>query len=142
MKRREFLSSRLVLTAANLAPRAARAAQGSLEVLISDAAAILYAAGRSLWGLAGSATLHGNKLVLTAVNPHVTEERICEIALRGPSAHAGRGTVLSSTDIHAYNDFENPRAVQPKEQPANLSGSTFTWTFAPASVTRLAIELA
>lgn len=119
-----------------------KAHQGGQSLrVVSDAAAIPYASGKSFWGLAGSATLHGNALVLTAVNPHVSESRSCEIVLRGGSARGARATVLASSDIHAHNDFDHPRAVEPKGQPANVSGSTFAWTFAPASVTKLEIDL-
>jgi alpha-N-arabinofuranosidase len=113
----------------------------SLRVM-SDAPSISYAQGKTLWGLAGSATLHDKNLIVTAVNPNVTEECACEVVLRGASARAARATVLASNDIHAHNDFENPGALEPKGQPANISGSSFAWTFPPASVTKLEIELA
>jgi len=75
------------------------------------------------------------------VNPHVSEARTAEVNLRGASARSCRVTVLSSPDIHAHNDFDNPRAVVPREETASVSGSSFTWTFKPASVTKLEIDL-
>lgn len=97
---------------------------------------------RSFWGLAGSASLHEKRLVVTVVNPHVSEARTADVSLRGASARSAKVTVLAETDIHAHNDFDHPHAVEPREEPANVSGSSFAWTFKPASVTKLEIELA
>jgi alpha-N-arabinofuranosidase len=97
---------------------------------------------RSFWGLAGSASLRGNKLVVTVVNSHVSEPRTAHVSLRGASARSAEVTVLAESDIHAHNDFDHPHAVEPKEESAAVSGSSFTWTFKPASVTKLEIELA
>ena len=114
---------------------------------VADAPSISYnyeGKNRTLWGLAGSASLHEKekKLVITVVNPHVTEERQTEIVLRGASARSGRFTVLTDSNIHAHNDFDHPNAVHPAEGPASVSGSRFVWTFKPASVTKLEINLA
>ena len=98
--------------------------------------------GKSLWGLAGSASLHGKKLVLTVVNPHVSEPAETEVSLRGGEAKSVQVTVLTAPDIHAHNNFDHPDAVVPKTEPASVSRSRFTWTFQPASVTKLEIELA
>ena len=113
---------------------------------LADAPPISYTyegKNRTLWGLAGSASLHRKekKLVVTVVNPNVKEECTTELVLRGASALSGRATVLTHAGIHAHNTFEHPDAVQPTESPANVSGSRFTWTFNPASVTKLEIEL-
>jgi alpha-N-arabinofuranosidase len=113
---------------------------------VADAPSISYTyegKSKTLWGLAGSASLHRKekKLVVTVVNSHASEARTTEIVLRGASARSGKATVLTNSDIHAHNTFEHPNAVQPTEEPANVSGSRFTWTFKPASVTKLEIEL-
>ncbi len=96
---------------------------------------------RSLWGLGGSASLHGKSLILTIVNTHATASRETEITLRGGSAKSAQAMVLAASDIHAHNDFEHPDAVAPRVAPAEISGSRFTWTFPPASVTKLELEL-
>ena len=95
-----------------------------------------------LWGLAGSASLHGNTLVVTAVNPHASEPRAAEVSLRGGEAKSAQVTVLTAPEIHAHNDFEHPHAVEPKTESASVSGSRFTWTFTPASVTKLEVDMA
>ncbi|HXJ93145.1 MAG TPA: alpha-L-arabinofuranosidase C-terminal domain-containing protein [Terriglobia bacterium] len=119
-----------------------KAHQGGQSLrFVADAPSIGYGANKSLWGLAGSASLHGKTLVITVVNPHVTEERTVEVALRGAAAQSCRATVLTSSDIHAHNDFDHPNTLEPHEEPANVSGSSFTWAFKPASVTKLEIAL-
>ena len=40
----------------------------------------------TFWGLQGSASLHDNELVVTAVNPNVTQARETEITGRGTKA--------------------------------------------------------
>jgi alpha-N-arabinofuranosidase len=95
----------------------------------------------SLWGLNGSASLKGRQLVITVVNPHHNQEREAEIAIRGAGVKSGATRTLTSTDLHARNTFTSPRALEPKDASLNASGSTLTFKFAPASVTRLMFDL-
>ncbi len=69
------------------------------------------------------------------------EPRTAEVSLRGASTRSCNVTVLASADIHAHDDFENPHAVEPERKPASVTGSSFAWTFKPASLTKLEIEL-
>jgi alpha-N-arabinofuranosidase len=100
------------------------------------------AEAKSLWGLAGSASLQGKTLVVTVVNPHANEPQTAEVSLRGGEAKSVQATVLTAPDIHAHDDFDHPDAVIPAMEAASVSGSRFTWTFKPASVTKLEIALA
>jgi alpha-N-arabinofuranosidase len=109
---------------------------------VADAPGISYGAGKTLWGLAGSASVHRKTLVVTVVNPHAREPLTTDVSLRGGEAKSAQVTVLTAPDIHAHNDFDNPNSVVPKTESAGVSGSRFTWTFKPASVTKLEIELA
>ncbi len=96
----------------------------------------------SLWGLAGSASIKGKTLTLTAVNPHVTEAREAEVAVRGAKVVSARATTLTADDIHAHNSFEHPGAVEPSEgATAEARGGVLVHRFPPASVTRLTMEL-
>jgi alpha-L-arabinofuranosidase len=96
----------------------------------------------SLWGLGASASLKERTITLTVVNPHVMEVRETEIALRGASIASMRADVLRATDIHTVNTFENPNAVVPQQdRPTSPSGNVAVYRFAPASVTRLTIEI-
>jgi alpha-L-arabinofuranosidase len=97
----------------------------------------------SLWGLAGSASIKDKTLTLTVVNPHVTEPRETEIALRGASIASLRADVLRAEDIHAVNTFDRPTVVKPRQDPSEPPrGNVAIHRFAPASVTRLTIGLA
>jgi alpha-N-arabinofuranosidase len=116
--------------------------QGAQSVrAVCNAPDIFNNGGKTFWGLNGSASVKGKSLVLTMVNPHVTDECAVEISLRGAEAKSAQATVLTSSDIQAHNDFEHPDVVVPVSQAGTVSGRTFRWTFKPASVTKLAIEL-
>lgn len=102
-------------------------------------------AGQSagFWGLNGSASLKGKELTLTVVAPDADAPRETEINIGGASVAACRARVLAAPDIHAHNSFENPRALEPKDEQVNVAnGGRLTYSFAPASVTRLQITLA
>jgi alpha-N-arabinofuranosidase len=92
-------------------------------------------------GLAGSASIQGKTLVLTAVNTDAGDPLETEIVLHGAAARSARISVLSHRDIHAHNTFSNPGAVQPREETIEAHGSAFTHKFPPASVTKLVLEL-
>jgi alpha-N-arabinofuranosidase len=96
----------------------------------------------SFWGLAGSASLKGKTLTLTVTNPHVSEPREAEIAVRGAKLASARALTLSAPDIHAHNSFEQPQALVPKDEAVGApQGGVLVHRFAPASVTRLTMEL-
>jgi alpha-N-arabinofuranosidase len=95
------------------------------------------------WGLAGSASVNGKQLTLTVTNPHMTEAREAEVAVRGARVASARARVLAERDVHAHNSFANPREVEPRDEAVNAAGGgPFVYRFAPASVTRLSITLA
>ena len=83
---------------------------------------------------------HEKKLVLTLVNPHVEEARPTEIAVRGAAIRSCQVRTLSAPDIHAYNSFDHPHAVEPKDESARV-GQNLVWIIPPASVTRFTMEL-
>ncbi len=95
----------------------------------------------SFWGLKGSASLHDRELVLTVVNPHVTQAREAEIGIRGASIKSGSATILSHTDIHAHNSFEQREAVKPQTKSMEIKGPVH-FIFPAASVTKLTLSLA
>jgi len=97
----------------------------------------------ALWGLAGSASVKGRTLTLTAVNPAIAEPRETEIAVRGASIVNARATTIAATDIHAHNTFDRPDAVRPREDRVDSPrGGVLTYRFPPASVTRVTLDLA
>ncbi len=93
------------------------------------------------WGLSGSASINGKQLTLTVTNPHLSESRETEIAVRGARASAVQVRVLSMPDVHAHNTFENSNVVQPRNEQATVAAGVISYRFAPASVTRLQISL-
>jgi alpha-N-arabinofuranosidase len=97
----------------------------------------------SMWGLGSSASLNDRTVTLTVVNPHVSETRETEIAVRGASIASVRAHVLHAADIHAVNKFEQPTAIAPRDDGAGVpKGNITVHRFAPASVTRLTLRLA
>jgi alpha-L-arabinofuranosidase len=93
-------------------------------------------------GLKGSASLKGKELTLTVVNPDVAQSREANIELLGGQMASGRVTVLTHSDMHAHNTFDNPETVRPRNEELKGSGSSIRYTFAPASVNLLQITLA
>ena len=94
------------------------------------------------WGLAGSASVNGKQLTLTAVNPDAKVARETEINVVGARVASAKARVLTSSDIHAHNSFQNPRGLEPKDEPVNVTtGGRIVHRFAPASVTRLQMTL-
>ena len=95
----------------------------------------------TFWGLKGAASMHEKELVLTVVNPHVSESREAEIAIRGASVKSGSVTTLTHSDIHAHNSFEQRDAVKPQTTGLQGGGKVVHHTFPPASVTKLELTL-
>ncbi|MFZ0432227.1 MAG: alpha-L-arabinofuranosidase C-terminal domain-containing protein [Candidatus Acidiferrales bacterium] len=95
----------------------------------------------SFWGLNGSASLHDKTLVLTLVNPHVSETRETRITIHGGKAGSAAATILASADIHAHNTFEQKDAVAPRAQTIATQDGGLTFECPPASVTKLVLEL-
>lgn len=94
------------------------------------------------WGMQGSASTRGNTLVLTVVNPSVSEPRETEISLVGAKAKSGTVTTLTNRDMHACNTFAQSDTVVPQMAELKIAGETLVHTFLPASVSALEIEIA
>jgi alpha-N-arabinofuranosidase len=95
----------------------------------------------ALAGLSGSASLRGSRMTLTVTNPSLDQAREAEIVLRGARLKNARAVTLAPSDPHAHNTFENPRAVEPREEAPAAPRTPFVRRFPPASVTKLEIEL-
>jgi alpha-N-arabinofuranosidase len=92
--------------------------------------------------LSSSASLRNKEITLTVVNADLTSERETEIGIPGVRIGSCRARVLGARDEHAHNDFDNPRAVEPRDEPANVrANGTVVFRFAPASVTLLKLTL-
>jgi len=93
------------------------------------------------WGLKGSASVRGKALTLTLINPSVNEIRETEITVRNASIKSGTITVLTNSDIHAHNTFDQKNKVTPQTKDLGSSGSAITIQIQPASVTKLELSL-
>jgi alpha-L-arabinofuranosidase len=94
----------------------------------------------SFWGLKGSASLHQQELVLTAVNPDISKAREAEIVVRGGSMKSATASVLTHSDIHAHNSFAQPNVISPQTRILAVEPE-LRYIFAPASVTKLVFTL-
>jgi alpha-N-arabinofuranosidase len=96
----------------------------------------------SVSSLSGSCSVKNNRAVLTVVNRDIQNAQETAIDIRNRRLTNVRATVLTSTDIHAHNTFDTPHALEPKPDNNVNLGSPLNYTFAPASVTRLDLDLA
>jgi alpha-N-arabinofuranosidase len=96
---------------------------------------------QTFWGLNGSASRKGNVVTVTLVNADTAGPKQTHVTLRGLSLKEVKGTVLTSTDIHAHNSFENPNAVRPGDLQASITRDTVSVSLPPASVSKLRVDL-
>jgi alpha-N-arabinofuranosidase len=96
----------------------------------------------SFWGLQGSASLHEKQLVLTAVNPDVKNPVEAQIVIRGARVKSGSATVMTSSDIHAHNTFDQRAAISPSTAPMEIKDGAPVFRFPAASVVKLTMTLA
>ncbi|HEY7352432.1 MAG TPA: alpha-L-arabinofuranosidase C-terminal domain-containing protein, partial [Terriglobales bacterium] len=94
----------------------------------------------NFWSLHGSASLHEKELVITAVNPNVKDAVEAQVVVRGASIKSGEATVLTASDIHARNTFDQRNGVSPKSENFEAKG-TPVFHFPPASVAKLILQL-
>jgi alpha-N-arabinofuranosidase len=99
------------------------------------------AASTPLASLSGSCSMQGRKALLTVVNPHLKNAQETEIAFRGARIESVSAVVLTSADPRAHNTLNQPHALEPRKEATRAGATPLTYTFAPASVTRLEIML-
>jgi alpha-N-arabinofuranosidase len=93
-----------------------------------------------LAGLSGSCSINGKRAFLTVVNPDPQNAQQTQIEIRGSQISGVRARVLAASDIHARNTFDQPNTVKPADDNVT-SGSPLNYSFKPASVTSLEIQL-
>ena len=98
-------------------------------------------AAQGLARLSGSCSIKNKTAVLTVVNPDLKKAVETEIAVRSAQIHSSKITVLTSTDMRAHNTLDQPHALEPRQDESPMGGSSFVYTFKPASVTRLELSL-
>lgn len=74
-------------------------------------------------GLSVSASKRDNELVLSFVNPHPDTDLDVDCALHAASGKRGGARILQSSDLNAFNSFETPDRITPKQHPVVVEGS-------------------
>jgi alpha-N-arabinofuranosidase len=96
----------------------------------------------SFWALNGSASLHDKTLVVTIVNPSVTDSRETQLVIHNTKIKSASATLLTHSDIHAHNTFDQRSVVTPQTKNIDAPKGSLVYTFPQASVTKLVLELA
>ena len=95
----------------------------------------------NLFRVAGSASRKEKQLTLTLVHTHVRESAEVAIRFRAGTADRVQRTVLTHQELNAHNTFDQPNEVIPRTSATDLRGESLRCVLAPASVTRLDIQL-
>ncbi len=114
--------------------------QGATAVRTEISAAKVGNGKISLPGLTGSCSLKGKQALLTVVNSDAANARETGIAIHGGSIKSAKARVLTSKDLHARNTFAQPDIVKPTAGKV-AAASPLTYSFEPASVTALELEI-
>jgi alpha-N-arabinofuranosidase len=109
-----------------------------------DAPAIAFAVGeerRRVVGLSGSASLKGDVLTLTVVNPHASFPQEAEVRFaNGAMIADATNMVVTHEDLAAHNTFEDARNVE-VQRIATKIAETGRHLFPPRSVTAIRARL-
>lgn len=92
-------------------------------------------------GLSVSASRSGKELVVTFVNPHHDTDLHVECAIRGGSVSAGTAQVLHDPDWNAFNSFDHPDRVVPKQHPVTVKESKLELELSRLSVATLVLPI-
>jgi alpha-N-arabinofuranosidase len=95
----------------------------------------------TFWGLKGSASVKGKTLTLTAANPDVSQAREAQIVLRGAKAASAKAWMVHESDIHAHNTLDDPDRVKSHTAEVTVRPDSLSFTFPPASVVKIEVQL-
>jgi alpha-N-arabinofuranosidase len=93
-------------------------------------------------GLSMSASRGDRDLVLSFVNPRPDTEMQIDCSLRGSSAKEASAEILHDQDFNAYNSFDNPNRIVPKQHPVRVAGSRIQLDLPRLSVATVTVQLA
>ncbi len=85
--------------------------------------------------VSGSASVKNQNLTLSIVNVHASLPVDVEIDLRGRVITDAQVHTLTHSDLTAHNTFDNPDELIPQSEVHIASGSRWTQTLPPASIT-------
>jgi alpha-L-arabinofuranosidase len=71
----------------------------------------------------------------------VSATRETRIGVRGASLKSGSATTLTGSDIHAHNTFAERNVISPQTKTLDFKGAVLSYSFPPASVTKLTLSL-
>lgn len=91
--------------------------------------------------LSASASLSGNKVLLTVANQAWATDIEAFIDLRGSRVESISGRVLNAASPHETNSFETPKAVSPKRFKLEPARGTWSHVFPAHSFTALSVTL-
>jgi alpha-N-arabinofuranosidase len=74
-------------------------------------------------GLSVSASRSDKELVVTFVNPHHDSDLQVECAIKEGNVSDGKAQILHDPDWNAFNSFDNPDRVVPKQHPISTKES-------------------
>jgi alpha-N-arabinofuranosidase len=92
-------------------------------------------------GLSVSASVEGNSLALTLVNPKHDEGLKVTCSIAGKTVASASARSLYHADLNACNTFDSPDAIVPKAIQAAARGSEITIELPPLSVTTIEAKL-
>ncbi len=87
-----------------------------------------------------SATKKNNEILVSMCNTRLDNSLTVSVNIDGISGKDIEATLLSSTDVHAFNSFDEPQKVIPRPAEAKLSDDTITAQLPPASVLTVKIK--
>jgi len=91
--------------------------------------------------LSVSASIDGNSLALTLVNPKHQEGIELQCSIAGKTVASAKARSLHHSDINACNTFESPDAIVPESVPVTAHGSEIAIELPPLSVTTIEATL-
>lgn len=120
--------------------------QGARSIRLHiDTQPISFAVGqerRQLSGLLGSASIRGDRLLLTIVNPHASLPIEADLGIAsGAQVVEAARTVLTHEDLTAHNTFDQPDTVSPSSVESLDPAGVARHVFAPRSITALRLRL-
>ncbi len=93
-------------------------------------------------GLSVCASRQAKELVLTCVNPKHDVAIGVNCSLSGSTAVGGKAQILHDEDLNAYNSFDNPDRIVPREHSLSVDGSSIRMDLPPLSVATAVVPLA
>jgi len=93
-------------------------------------------------GLSASASIRGQELILSLVNPKLGRDLTVECSLTRRAAKEGKAQILHDPDFNAYNSFDQPDRIVPRPCPVSVEGSKIRLNLPAMSVATVILQLA